>query len=80
MKNLHCKVFGHDLRVSKNVTFHVKEYTCKNCGKQFTTNSSGSLTELTPKFKEINSVLEKIHNKRLIRQQKLHPELLIFRH
>ncbi|TYA70134.1 hypothetical protein FUA24_22900 [Seonamhaeicola marinus] len=80
MKNIHCKVFGHDLRVSKNVTLHVKEYTCKNCGKQFTTSSNGNLVELTPKFKEINTVLEKIHNKRLLRQQKLYPELLVFRH
>ena len=80
MKNIHCKVFGHDLRVSKDVTFHVKEYTCKNCKKQFTTSSSGSLTELTPKFKEINAVLENIHTRRLTKRQKLQPELLVFSH
>jgi hypothetical protein len=32
-----------------------------------TTNSNGDLTELTPKFKEINSVLERIHSNKLIR-------------
>ncbi len=80
MKNIHCKVFGHDIRLSKNVTFHVKEYTCKNCKKQFTTSSNGELVELTPKFKEINALLENIHNRRLIRRQKSHPELLVFRH
>ena len=80
MKHIHCKVFGHDLKVSKNVTFHVKEYTCKNCNKKFTTNSNGNLIELTPKYQEINSTLEKIHNRRLIRRRKLHPELLVFSH
>ncbi|GAA3595439.1 hypothetical protein GCM10022396_10710 [Flavivirga amylovorans] len=64
MKNIHCKVFGHDFRVSRNVTYHVKEYSCRNCKKQLTTNGSGHLTELTPKFKEINDVLERIHIKR----------------
>lgn len=64
MKNIHCKVFGHDFQVTRDVTYHVKEYTCKNCKKELTTNGSGYLTELTPKFKEINDVLEHIHIKR----------------
>lgn len=80
MKHIHCKVFGHDIRVKKNITFHVKEYACKNCNKEFTTSSSGEITELTQKFKEINKVLENVHNKRLVRRQKLNPELLVFRH
>ncbi|MFV9549758.1 hypothetical protein [Algibacter sp. PT7-4] len=67
MKNIHCKVFGHDYVVSRHVTYHVKEYTCKNCKKQLTTSSNGSLVELTPKFKEINDVLERIHHKRILR-------------
>lgn len=57
-------MFGHDFRVTRNVTLHVKEYTCKNCKKELTTNGNGSLTELTPKFKEINDVLERIYKKR----------------
>lgn len=64
---LYCDVFGHNFEVSKKVTSHVKEYTCKRCKKQLTTNSNGRLTVLTPKYREINSVLEKIYNKRLIR-------------
>lgn len=64
---LYCDVFGHNFEVSKKVTSHVKEYTCKRCKKQLTTNSNGRLTVLTPKHKEINSLLEKIYNKRLIR-------------
>ncbi|MCB4806978.1 hypothetical protein LG651_01860 [Tamlana sp. 62-3] len=68
MPRIYCNVFGHDYHVTKKVTRHVKEYRCSRCKKELTTNSNGDLTALTPKFKEINEVLEKIHsvrNKRL---------------
>ena len=69
---LYCSIFGHQYDVSKKVTHHVKEYTCSCCKKQLTTNGNGRLTELTPTFKEINSILENIHIKRSIRlNQKL---------
>ncbi|WP_034041993.1 hypothetical protein [Wocania ichthyoenteri] len=82
MKNIHCKMFGHDLEVAREVTYHVKEYTCKNCRKEFTTSSNGNLTELTSKYKEINKVLEYIHKKRIskINRQKINPNLLVFKH
>lgn len=64
MKNIHCKMFGHDFKVSRHVTLHVKEYTCKTCKKELTTNGNGHLTVLTEKYKEINDVLEHIHQKR----------------
>ncbi|OYX24708.1 MAG: hypothetical protein B7Z06_08545 [Flavobacteriales bacterium 32-35-8] len=68
MKQIQCKMFGHDFHVTRDVTFHVKEYTCVNCHKQLTTNSNGSLIELTPKFKEINDILERIHHKRMMKK------------
>ena len=71
MKNIPCLVFGHEYVVTRHVTYHVKEYSCKNCKKQLTTSGNGSLIELTPKFKEINDVLERIHYKRLSRVSKL---------
>ncbi len=82
MKNIHCKVFGHDFKVTRNVTYHVKEYTCLNCKKELTTNASGNVITLTPKFKEINDVLERIHHKRAMRvnEQKLEGNLLVFKH
>lgn len=64
---MYCNLFGHDYQVSKKVTYHVKEYTCSHCKKQLTTNSNGKLIELTPKFKEINDILERIHTKRMLR-------------
>ena len=63
-------VFGHDFKVTRNVTYHVKEYTCKTCCKQLTTNSNGNLVALSPKFKEINDVLERIHHKRVLKASK----------
>jgi hypothetical protein len=63
-------VLGHDYKVTRHVTYHVKEYTCKNCKKQLTTSGNGNLVELTPKFKEINDVLERIHRKRRLRTRK----------
>jgi len=61
---MYCNLFGHDYVISKKVTLHVKEYTCKHCKKQLTTNSNGNLIELTPKFKEINAILEHVYNSR----------------
>ncbi len=63
---VYCNVFGHQYDVTKKVTKHVKEYTCKCCKKQLTTNSNGHLTELTPTFKEINSLLERIYVHRIM--------------
>ena len=54
--------------MSKKVTYHVKEYTCTRCKQQVTTNGNGRLTPLTPKYKEINAVLERIHMRRIKRK------------
>jgi len=73
VSKLYCNIFGHQYDVSKLVTRHVKEYTCKCCKKQLTTNGNGRLTELTPTFQEINSILEYIHTKRKTRlKQKMY--------
>ncbi|MCK7589372.1 hypothetical protein M0G43_02175 [Subsaxibacter sp. CAU 1640] len=66
---LYCSLFGHQYEVSKKVTRHVKEYTCKCCKRQLTTNGNGNLIELTPKFREINAVLEDIYMRRKMRLQ-----------
>lgn len=66
---LYCNLFGHNYKVSKKVTSHVKEYTCSCCKRQLTTNGNGGLTELTPKFKEINSILEAMYQRRMERSR-----------
>ena len=66
---LYCNIFGHDYEVTRKVTQHVKEYTCCHCKKELTTNSNGYLTELTPKYREINSILERMYSNRIMRLQ-----------
>lgn len=82
MKKIQCKLFGHDFKVTRRVTNHVKEYTCKSCNKQLTTNGNGHLIELSPKFKEINDVLERVYHKRHMKLngQETNNNLLVFRH
>ena len=77
MKSIYCSVFGHQYMVSKKVTLHVSEYKCIKCRNEMTTDGKGELTPLTPKYKEINSVLARIHQKR---RSKNLEGLLIFEH
>lgn len=82
MKSFYCSFFGHQYEVSKSITYHVKEYKCKHCSSQATTNGKGGLAPLTPKYKEINSVLERIHKKRVAKRiastkARLHEESLL---
>ena len=71
MKNVYCSLFGHDYRVTKHVTYHIKEYKCRNCKSEVTTGSNGELVPLTQKYREINKVLNKVHCKRLEKSRKL---------
>ena len=64
---IYCDIFGHKYEMTKKVTSHVKEYTCKCCKRQLTTNGNGKLTELTPKYQEINAILEEIYTRRMMR-------------
>lgn len=76
MKSIYCSFFGHQYEVSKKITYHVKEYKCTHCSAQMTTNGKGGLSPLTPKHKEINSVLERIHQNRISRKR-LNQESLV---
>ena len=64
LTKVYCKLFGHKLKVSKNITDHVHEYQCSHCGMELTDTADGLLARLTPKFKETNEFLAKIHKKR----------------
>ncbi|MBP1840292.1 hypothetical protein [Formosa algae] len=67
LPKLYCNIFGHSYEVTKQVTHHVKEYKCKHCNRELTTYSNGNLVELTPKFKEINTILNRIHSSKQAR-------------
>ncbi len=71
MKQIYCSIFGHDYAITKHVTLHVKEYRCKQCKEQVTTNGNGDLIRLTSKYKEINIELENIHTKRIRKKRKV---------
>ncbi len=66
---LYCSILGHDYLLTKCVTHHIKEYTCSHCGEQATTNSRGRLEVMTPKMKEINDALAKVHAKRIAKRR-----------
>lgn len=67
---LYCRIFGHKLKVTKNVTDHVSEYRCKRCGEELTDTANGFLAPLTRKFKETNNYIAKIHRRRKRRKRK----------
>lgn len=59
-----CSIFGHQLKVSKNVTDHIHEYQCAKCGMEMTDTANGFLAQLTPKFKETNNYLANFYKRR----------------
>lgn len=63
-----CRFMGHDLRVSKNITNHIREYRCCRCGEEMTDSANGLLEKLTPRFRETNAFLAKIHQRRCARK------------
>ena len=51
---LFCSVFGHNYVLTPQLNDY---YTCKCCNKEFKMNEEGELVVLSPKQKEINSLL-----------------------
>ena len=72
---MYCNLFGHDYKVTKKVTLHVKEYKCTHCKKELTTNSNGNLIEMTPTFREINRTLKRIYVSKAKRLKKKKQQL-----
>jgi len=69
LSKMYCSIFGHDYVLSKHVTHHIKEYCCSHCEEEATTNSRGRLEVMTPKLKEINDALAKVHAKKSARKK-----------
>ena len=59
-----CSIFGHNYSITKNVTEHFKEYTCKQCQHQLTNNAKGKIVFMTQEHKEINETLALFYQKR----------------
>ncbi|WP_130735151.1 hypothetical protein [Flavobacterium sp. J27] len=64
VKEAKCKVFGHKLVTTKNVTEYIKEYQCKCCGLELTNNYKGVKSILTPELKDVNvTVMDFCHRR-----------------
>jgi len=63
--NLQCKIFGHKYRITKRYKSNVKEFECANCKKQFTLDTHGHYTPLTPKLRRINEIYENFLTRKL---------------
>ncbi|HET8885768.1 MAG TPA: hypothetical protein VFM70_05375 [Salinimicrobium sp.] len=61
---LYCATFGHRFRTSKKITEFISEYQCANCKEEITINANGTLEKLTPRYRETNAFLAKIHERR----------------
>lgn len=59
-----CRISGHQYRVSKTITKHIKEYQCKVCGKEITNTSTGGLEVLNLKNRTVNRVLASFYKRR----------------
>ncbi|NIK91130.1 hypothetical protein GZ212_03110 [Mangrovimonas sp. CR14] len=70
MKNFICSFAGHEFRVTKEVTTHVKEFKCIHCKKEMTTGENGHLRPLTDKYREINSILNDVHKKKKAKKRR----------
>ncbi|NHN24760.1 hypothetical protein FIA58_003640 [Flavobacterium jejuense] len=67
-KKIKCKVFGHKLVTTKDITNHIKEYQCKCCGLELTNNYKGVKSILTPELKDVNVTVMDFYHRRHQRQ------------
>ena len=61
---LWCSIFNHHYEITKNVTLHFKEYTCKHCHHQLTNTAQGKIVFMTEEYREINETLSLFYQKR----------------
>ncbi len=69
--SLLCAIFGHQYRVSREITGHVREYGCVYCNRQLTTDAEGEISELTIEKQRINEQLREIYSRRRKRRHSL---------
>jgi hypothetical protein len=62
-----CTAFGHNYKITREVTNHINEYKCTHCGREVTDNILGNLEILTGKVKEVNTTVSSFLEKRSLR-------------
>ncbi len=63
MKTVLCKIIGHDYQDTNKNNSLFKEFECKNCNQQFTTDGYGRIVKLTSFWKENHLSIEKYFQK-----------------
>ena len=61
---MYCSIVGHQYRIEKEITDHIKEFKCSCCGKEATISAYGKLVPLTPELKYIHLGLQNMVLKR----------------
>ncbi len=64
VRQLICKLSSHRFKTTRTITAHFKEYECRCCKKQITTDPNGRYITLTQEHKEINDALSLLFQKK----------------
>ncbi|PQJ20102.1 MULTISPECIES: hypothetical protein [Nonlabens] len=67
-KSLLCSITGHKYRVSKEITEHVKEYTCCKCNKKMTSTIYGQLLPLNDQYSRLNRALSSLQQAKVLKE------------
>jgi hypothetical protein len=59
-----CSVFGHKFATTRHITDHFKEFECRVCKMQVTSDVTGRKISLTQEHREINEALISLYQKR----------------
>lgn len=63
-----CGTLGHDYMTTRQITSHINEYKCAQCGKEVTNTYAGHLEILTQKTKAANNALASFVEKKMRRK------------
>ncbi len=59
-----CGTLGHSYVITRQITHHINEYECANCGKEVTNNFSGAFENLTIRNRQVNTSLSSLFQKK----------------
>lgn len=63
-----CGTLGHDYMTTRQISNHINEYKCAQCGKEVTNTYNGHLEILTQKTKAANNALASFVEKKMRRK------------